>query len=51
MDALKAREDVQMAAVVEESGGPDAVTFLSGTPRHQAVWWATVELRRQWRDT
>ena len=40
---------MQLAAHVADWGGPDAVTFLRGTPVEQAVWLATAELHAQWR--
>lgn len=47
VDALKDRDDVQLAAEVSQWGGPDAVTFLRASPAERAVWVAAMQLRRQ----
>lgn len=48
MDALKARDVVQVAALVQKRGGVDAVTFLRGGVDEQAVWMAALELDIEW---
>lgn len=50
VEAAKQRSDVQLAALVHASGGPDAVTFLSASLDEQVLWLASMELRAQWRQ-
>lgn len=39
---------MQLAALVQARGGPDAVTFITAAPDAQAVWLATLELISEW---
>ena len=48
MDALKARDDVQLAAVMQARGVVDAVRFLAGSPDERAVWLAGLEWTMEW---
>lgn len=48
VDALKARDDLALAALVQHRGGPDAVTYLAADPDRQAVWVASVEVIVEW---
>lgn len=48
VDALKARDEVQLAALVQARGGPDVVRFLTAPVDAKALWVAGVELIVEW---
>lgn len=48
MDALKARDDVQLAAVMQSRRIVDAVRFLTASADERAVWLAALEWTVEW---
>ena len=48
VDALRARDDVQLAAVMQARGVVDAVRFLAGSPDERAIWLAALEWTVEW---
>lgn len=48
VDALKARDDVQLAAVMQSRRIVDAVRFLTASADERAVWLAALEWTVEW---